>query len=65
MSAKNEFAACQRSIECHKWHFTYFTNAGSPVAAAVYIRAMARVEHYMANEHAIKYQPKGYKHAAR
>lgn len=49
---------CEESLKCHAWHFAYFTQAGSPVSAAVYARAIARVEHFMLNGQLPKYRPK-------
>ena len=49
---------CEESLKCHAWHFEYFTNAGSSVAAAVYARAMARVEHFMWTPRIAVYAPK-------
>ena len=55
---KSDLAACQQSLECHKWHYRYFTAAGSPTASAVYARAITRLEHFMLTPHKPKYQPK-------
>lgn len=38
---------CLKSIECHEWHVDYFKQAGSPKAAAVYKRAILRLQHFM------------------
>jgi ubiquitin-protein ligase len=49
---------CLKSIECHQWHYQYFMEAGSPVSAAVYERAIERVTHYMNNPPSAVYVPK-------
>lgn len=51
---------CQQSIKGHQWQYEYYMQAGSPRAAAVYQRAIARVTRCMEREKAgknQKYQP--------
>ena len=41
---------CEQAIKMHQWHYTYFMQAGSPVAAAVYTRAIERLEDFIVKE---------------
>lgn len=49
---------CLKSIECHQWHYQYFMEAGAPQCAAVYERAVLRLQHFMWQPRIAVYAPK-------